>query len=306
MKKNIDMIISIYKLVDPLDNSIRYVGRTKNSLKHRLNQHLSDYKSNHNKHKKYWIKNLLDLNLKPKIRLIKKLNCSWEESHVEEQKIIVKYFKKGYNLVNLQDKGCGSYGIRMENPSSRKAILQYDLEGNLVKAWESLTSAATHYKIKIKLISKCLTGISHRAHNFMWKYKTGSNPIKTTAFKDLMNYGKRISVIQYSLEGGFIKIYSSATTAALDLGLLQPTISNATIKNSIAGGFQWRKYTENFPAEIEAYKTNKTKVKAWNTSEIKEFDSLSSAGKFINVSYVCVRNWCNKKLFKKGYNWEFN
>jgi hypothetical protein len=52
----------------------------------------------------------------------------------------------------------------------RKPILQYDLEGNFIKEWESASLAIN--ELKCKGIPNALTGISKTANNSIWKYKT--------------------------------------------------------------------------------------------------------------------------------------
>lgn len=49
-----------------------------------------------------------------------------------------------------------------------KPILQYDLEGNFVKEWESCASAK---KAGFKNIFECLRGKSKQANGYIWKYK---------------------------------------------------------------------------------------------------------------------------------------
>ena len=54
------------------------------------------------------------------------------------------------------------------NKDRKKKILQYDLEGNFIKEWESI------YKIRQELnfsIDRCLSGERKQCYNFVWKYK---------------------------------------------------------------------------------------------------------------------------------------
>ena len=85
------MKISIYGLVDPETKEIRYIGRTKQKLSVRKAQHICNSKSNHGTYKKHWISKLVANNKKPEIVLLKELNCSWEDSHLIELKIIKEF-----------------------------------------------------------------------------------------------------------------------------------------------------------------------------------------------------------------------
>jgi group I intron endonuclease len=54
----------------------------------------------------------------------------------------------------------------------RKIIMQYDLENNFIKEWESLREASRDLKISIGRISECASEKRKSAGGFIWKYKT--------------------------------------------------------------------------------------------------------------------------------------
>jgi hypothetical protein len=92
------MEIKIYGLVDPRDNNIRYIGKTKRQLNKRLYEHISNkrtirtYKSN-------WITALKKENLKP---LIIELEVCNENNWVEKEQY---WINKTNNLTNLTKGG---------------------------------------------------------------------------------------------------------------------------------------------------------------------------------------------------------
>lgn len=92
------MEVSIYGLVDPRNNLIRYVGKTKQTLNKRLSQHMSDTGIN-NTHKFNWIKNLKELNLKPIIILLE--TCDGD-LWVERERYYIRIIE---NLTNLTEGG---------------------------------------------------------------------------------------------------------------------------------------------------------------------------------------------------------
>lgn len=117
----------IYKLVDPRDSRVRYVGQTSVSLKRRLIRHVTDAK-HCDTYKDRWLKQLLALNLRPNIILIEEVdNSIWEE---RERFWIASYRQLGCKLTNTADGG--EMGIpkdaiirgnkkRWENESYRQA-----------------------------------------------------------------------------------------------------------------------------------------------------------------------------------------
>ena len=88
------MEVKIYALKHPVTQEIRYIGRTKNSLKVRLTGHLS--KAKQNKFKTYKDNWILSLQTKPIIELLETV-YGWEESYKREKEIIKDYLNKDYN-----------------------------------------------------------------------------------------------------------------------------------------------------------------------------------------------------------------
>ena len=92
------MQISIYGLVDPETDEIRYVGKTKQPLNKRLSQHIAS-QPKHNTYKFNWIAKLKKNNLKPLIILIE--TCD-PENWVEREKYWINELD---NLTNLTQGG---------------------------------------------------------------------------------------------------------------------------------------------------------------------------------------------------------
>ena len=55
--------------------------------------------------------------------------------------------------------------------SNAKPILQYDLENNFIKEWESASEAGRCLEIPQQTIVACLKGRMKKAGNYLWKYK---------------------------------------------------------------------------------------------------------------------------------------
>lgn len=112
-------LVKIYMLIDPRDSKIRYIGKTKQSLKKRLINHIVN--SKHKKtHKDCWIMNLLNNNFKPQIELIDDVQES--EWIFWEQHYISLYKSWGFNLTNLTIGGDGVNGIRAWNKGTKGLV----------------------------------------------------------------------------------------------------------------------------------------------------------------------------------------
>ena len=90
---------TIYALIDPNDQSVRYVGQTVQSLNQRLSKHV--HKSKLGKtHSASWIRSLTALNLKPSI--IELESGIWSQEYSDQREIhwIAVKRENGCNLTN--------------------------------------------------------------------------------------------------------------------------------------------------------------------------------------------------------------
>ena len=70
-----------------------------------------------------------------------------------------------------------NYGNRMKKyiQKRNKKMLQYDLEGNFIKEWESIKSIAEELKISKSGISNCAKGKFKQFKDYIWKFKEGDD-----------------------------------------------------------------------------------------------------------------------------------
>src|ERR1017187_3221478 len=92
--------VNIYALSDPTTNETRYIGATKNSMRRRLNGHLSD---GNGEKKNSWIDSLRLNNLVPLIEIIDVVD--YDDRNFWEQHYISLYRSWGFNLLNATDGG---------------------------------------------------------------------------------------------------------------------------------------------------------------------------------------------------------
>lgn len=92
---------SIYSLVDPRDNQVRYVGASKNPQR-RLWQHLNRSKDENNLKKRLWLEELVQHGHVPKLSIIEE-NLTKGEVLQREKHWIQVYLEQGASLVNMRD-----------------------------------------------------------------------------------------------------------------------------------------------------------------------------------------------------------
>lgn len=124
-----------------------------------------------------------------------------------------------------------------------------------------------------------------------------------------------VPILQYDLDGNFIKEYKSINEAKLDCFIsdIHQALRNSKLFLSSAGGFQWRlKESNDYPLKIEKYKyaqSHEILCYDSNGNFIREYDSILTASKDLNL---CTGNIsrnvrgktrsCNGYFFKRKEN----
>lgn len=114
-------LITIYKLIDPQNDSVKYIGQTHNSLKRRLSDHLSDARRGMKNHRCNWIRKLLSEGIFPSVEVIEIVN--WDSGNERERHWIAQYGRK--NLVNGTDGGEGTIGLVISDETRNKQSLAH-------------------------------------------------------------------------------------------------------------------------------------------------------------------------------------
>lgn len=210
----------IYTLNDPINGEPRYVGWTIN-LYNRKSAHLTDsdkgYKLNWvNSLKKkgllpimecidevpfnewaFWEQHYISLYRSWGFRLVNRTaggegTPGYKYSQEIKDKIQKTKQERGSNLIGAKKSAItkrehGVYErlkeIQRINAFKRaKPVLQYSLEGNLIKEWRSTRIASQEMKISRDNISRCCVGEYGQTHGFQWKYKTENYSEKITPY----------------------------------------------------------------------------------------------------------------------------
>jgi hypothetical protein len=74
------------------------------------------------------------------------------------------------NKYNLGRKST-PYNKLQTKKANSKPINQYDLNGNFIKEWPSITEASNYLKGFPQVISSCLLNINKTAYGYVWKFK---------------------------------------------------------------------------------------------------------------------------------------
>ena len=131
---------------------------------------------------------------------------------------------------------------------TKKSIEQYDLNGKLIKTYNSIIEAANEINMHRATIEAALKNEIYQCGKFLWRYVDDSETIeqKIYRYQHRKDYHKK-QINQYDLNDNFIMQYDSAADAAKALGKSQGSSSITKAcrgKLKTAYGYKW-KYVEN-------------------------------------------------------------
>lgn len=232
------MTIGIYKITNLITNK-SYIGLSKH-IEQRWQEHKNG-KGNKLLYQDFIIYGINNFSFE----IIEE--CPQEQLRQKEEYWINFYntYKDGYN----QNPG-GAVAIQAVE-KTRKIVYCYDLQGNFIKKYNSVSEAEQETKVPNSNISKAARGERAKAGNYLWSYE---NKPFLPSYKRTCNFSQRINynqkkVCQYDKNFNLLNIYNSIKEAALITGANATCIgeickTEGKGKRKTSGGYIWRFYNE--------------------------------------------------------------
>lgn len=137
--------------------------------------------------------------------------------------------KNGITKEQIRERANYYIGLSKSHP-----VLQYDLDGNFIKEWNTAVEAANALNLNSKYITSTCRGHQKTYNGMKWKYKDDSDPLSK-----IENGSQPVS--QFSLNDDFIKSYHSIGEAAKETNIDRASISKACAGIlQTAGKFKWK------------------------------------------------------------------
>lgn len=163
----------------------------------------------------------------------------------EKEPIWIEYYNSYYDGYN-ENPG-GGYGNIAAINKTKKTIYCYDLEGNFIKKYDSLSDAERETNISNSNISRAAKN-QGRTEQYQWSYEYIENfpPYKRKCYIGQKYNGENLKrVNQYDKNGKYIATYFSITEAAKQTGANATCIGEICKekgkgKRKTSGGFIWR------------------------------------------------------------------
>ena len=198
--------------------------------------------------------------------------------------------------INMVAKGC-QFPKGWISPLA-KPVLQYDLNGNFIKEYNSINEAKRGTGLDVIQALESKNRFS-RAGMFQWRFKIGKNiPYKIPKYK----YTQEKSILCYDSDGNFVKEYASILQASIELNINCGNISKTVAgkMRSCNGYFFREKIVDDFPLHIDSMlrlhkKQLKVTIEDLETHECYHFNSLREIPKEI-ISRNSLHPYRNKGL----------
>lgn len=254
----------------------------------------------------------------------------------------IQYIKQ-YNSIEFgynSNSGGNSYrlynskeiGKRISESKSKK-VIQYDLEGNFMKVWDSSNQIYEELGILAAGIRNCCRNITTHAGCYIWRYlqeevifkieglsEAKQNQIYAQKQSSNTKNGKTYKkLLQYDYKGNFIREFESIKEAC-DLYNINRSciIECCTKKLETAGGYIWRYYTSNYDSQINLSKEQidnnyKNFIKFFSKifqydsdgNLIQIHDSFTKAEQSTNISRKKISKACKDGTLLNNYYWKY-
>jgi hypothetical protein len=291
-----------------------YVGKGSGSRK---GTHLWENKNNTtNQYKFNKIQKIIrEIGEKP-IVLTYKENLINSEAYLLEDDIIEKIgiTKEGGVLVNVIKDNVNRNKDRDYSKSNNNSIkrIQYDLDGNFIKEWESAKQVERILGICNSNIVNVCNGKRKSAGGFIWKNKNESDKfIRNISLEGQSHIKKLYSkpILQYSIEGFLIKEWESINDAEIEMDV--KNISRAIKKQYLSAGYIWTfkqsNTNNNLPEELLMnILSNSHKLilqYSINGELIQVHSSAKDTMNEFGISTTHFYRICNKGGVFKNYRW---
>lgn len=191
----------------------------------------------------------------------------------------------------------------------KHGVRQYDLNGNLVSTYGTMSEAEKKTGVSQKLILKVCLGVGKSAGGYLWLSQQDYDNGKQLIIPDEI-HRNNISVLQISCDGGIVAEYSSIMVAHRETGIHAGSICQCCKNNNkSAGGFKWI-YKSEYD-ESKSYKwintTTRNVIQLTLDEEfIAQYDSIKAASKITGIHGDAISHCCRgKNKTSGGYRWMY-
>lgn len=291
----------VYKTINKINNKI-YIGVHKTENPEVFDGYLgcgayANKPSSYNKTKYHLHKAILKYGSENFYRITIKIFNTPEEAFQLEAKLVNEEFVKREDTYNMTIGG-------FIPPITTKIIYQFDLQGTIIKQWESIKSITDHYNCNKDRIAMCIKD----KRSFDNCYWSESNKIDIEKYR----LSAREAVFQYNENGVLLNSFKNVLEASKKLDLDKQAIASAIYEKHKYSGYYFLHSDCNINTVINAVKNRKqnNQVKIFRYLESGEFDmeydSMSEAARQNNTHNSNIIRAIKSGGICSGYKWSYD
>lgn len=219
-----------------------------------------------------------------------------QEAFELESKLVTKEFIKRSDTYNMT---LGGY----IPPIVTKTIYQFDIQGNLIKTWESIKSITKFYNCNKDRIAMCIKD----KRSFNNSYWSEQNSISVSEYR----ISSRDAIFQYNSDGLLLNSFKNISEASQKLDLDAKAITASAFEKHKYSGYYFLHSDVTIESVLENINNRKkiNQVKVCRYLPTKEFDleyeSLSKAAKENNTSTGNIIRAIKSERLCSGYRWSY-
>jgi hypothetical protein len=154
-----------------------------------------------------------------------------------------EYWKEYYKYNDGPNKGIKQSKetcYKKSKSAPTHSVFQYDLNGNFIRGWDRIIDVERELGIANTTITKCCKGLKDSAGKYIWRYQDAPPEILEN-IKPVKSAKYGIPILQYDLEGNFIKRWEFILKASKELNIDKGSLT-ACLKGrqKTAYGFIWK------------------------------------------------------------------
>lgn len=230
-----------------------------------------------------------------------------EKAYLEEELLVTKEFIKRVDVYNMVPGGKNS-----NYKSCSRPVHQYNIDGELVKTFDSITEAAQSIDTEPWFILKVCANPTMTCKGYFWRHVSDRIKIKIDTDFISTDINKSIPVVQYSKVGYRIKVWGSIAEAAKTLHCDKSSISSVCKgykSRRVCGGYQWRYRTdklETLTAIEDKGGVSKKVIKLSNEGIfLDNYESIADASFKTGISKPSIAKGAKLGIEVCGFKWEY-
>lgn len=290
---------SIYGLVDPRNEAIRYIGKT-DFPEHRLKQHLCDAKRKPSVKVYRWVHELATEKLKPSLKVLCKVDSNkWKEAEV----LFISHYKQFCNLLNSTDGGEGL--LNASNETKSKISLSKKGKTAWNKGKSGIYSNEVLKKMRANGLRQSKTHPKSKDHMKMMLDKMLE---KQHLWINNPRPNRRRTIFCINIITGEKTKYIGIKEAAIVLNISRTSIdNNLSGRSKIVNKKYTFEYGQNGLFTKGEISHNAKSIVQMNLKGdfIKEWESINQAHKSLNIGGVSRAISLGGKHVAGGFLWKF-